>query len=306
MTEKQSKQNVALVLSSGGARGITQIGIIRELEARGYNITSISGASIGALVGGLYATGSMDEYADWVRQMNRMDVISHMDIVLGNSGFIKGDKVFRAMDSWLDGRNIEDLKIDYTAVATDLLNHEEVVFDKGSLKDAIRASVSVPYFVAPLQKDKRLLFDGGIINPIPLNRVKRNDGDIMIAVNLCAHMKDYEPLEIQEKSEKLISDKWHFESLKRKLWPSFISRLEHSKQDHDTKVKYMEIINKTADVMMESLCEYSIQATPPDVTINIPHDLCSTFEFNKSERLIEFGRKRAVEVLDEFERLKMS
>ncbi|MBI9033091.1 MAG: patatin-like phospholipase family protein [Bacteroidales bacterium] len=294
-------KNVALVLSSGGARGITQIGIIRELEARGYNITSISGASIGALVGGLYATNSMDEYADWVRKMNRMDVISHMDFVLGNKGFIKGIKVFKHMDSWLDGRKIEDLKIDYTAVATDLLNHEEVVFDKGPLKDAIRASISVPYFVAPLEKDHRLLFDGGIINPIPLNRVKRNPGDILIAVNLCAHIKDPKPLEPVLELEPVNNDKWHFETLKKKLWPSFISGQEHTKQDHETKVKYFEIINKTADVMMESLCQYALEAYPPEVTINIPHELCSTFEFNKSELLIEYGRESARQALDIYE-----
>ena len=118
-------KNVALVLSGGGARGMAHIGVIEILKARGYNITSIAGTSIGSLIGGLYATNHLNDYKEWVCTLDKSDIFNLMDFQLSSDGFLKGKKVFSQMGKWLDGVLIEDLSIPYVAVATDILTDKK-------------------------------------------------------------------------------------------------------------------------------------------------------------------------------------
>ena len=175
------KKNVALVLSGGGARGIAHIGVIEELEKQGFDIKSISGTSMGALVGGVYAVGKMQEYKNWICTLDKFDVFKLVDFTFSTQGLVKGDRVINKMKEFIPDINIEDLKIYYAATATDISRKEEVVFTKGSLYEAVRASISIPTVFTPVKTENSLLVDGGVINNVPINHVKRTKDDIIIA-----------------------------------------------------------------------------------------------------------------------------
>ena len=168
MAELAKTKNVALALSSGGARGLAHIGAIEELEAHGYHISSIAGCSMGALIGGVYAAGKLNEFREWMKTIDRKKMLGLIDFSLSLNHFVKGKRIIEAIMEFVPDVNIEDLPIPYCAVATDLKAGKEVLFNKGSLFEAIRASISLPSFYEPVQRDDMILIDGGVINPIPL------------------------------------------------------------------------------------------------------------------------------------------
>ena len=145
------KQDVALVLSSGGPRGWAYIGAIEELESRGYNITSVAGTSIGSLIGGIYAAGRLEDLKEWLFSLDAWKVFTLMDLSISKNHLVKGDKVIQAIREVVPDINIEDMPIPYRAIAADLYTGEEVIFDRGNLFDAIRASISIPSLFRPVK-----------------------------------------------------------------------------------------------------------------------------------------------------------
>ena len=180
----KTKKNIALVLSSGGARGIAQIGAINELEKNGFNITSISGSSIGSLIGGIYAMGKLEEFSAWVSSLNRLVVFSIMDFTLSTHGVLKVEKLFRIMEKDFPDILIENLNIPYVAMATDVANNKEVKFTPGSIYKAIRASIALPALIKPVHDSDQILVDGGVLNPIPIRQIQRTPDDILVVINL--------------------------------------------------------------------------------------------------------------------------
>ena len=177
-------KDVALVLSSGGPRGWAYIGAIEELISRGYNITSVAGTSIGSLVGGIFAAGKLEEVKEWLFTLDAWKVFSLMDLSISKNHLMKGDKVIGALKEIVPEVNIEDLKIPYRAVAADLYTGEEVIFDRGPLFDAVRASISIPSLFRPVKYGFRTLVDGGIVNTMPIDRAVRHEGDILVAFDV--------------------------------------------------------------------------------------------------------------------------
>jgi NTE family protein len=180
----KKRKTVALTLGSGGARGYAHIGAIEVLVERGYEIIAISGCSMGALIGGVFAAGKMQDYKDWVTGLGQFDILKLLDVTFGSSGAIRGEKIFSVVREMLGDTRIEDLPIAYTAVATDLLAHKEIWFQEGPLDQAIRASVAIPSVVTPLVLDGRVLVDGALLNPLPIVPTISSHADIVMAVNL--------------------------------------------------------------------------------------------------------------------------
>ena len=165
---------------------MAHIGVIEEIIKSGYHITSISGTSIGSLIAGVYASGKTGEFKEWVTHITKLDVFKFMDFAISKSGFIKGEKIFNTLKKFILDTNIEDLPIPYVAVAVDIKNHKEVVFRSGPLRKAIRASVSIPTVLKPVFLNDLELVDGGVLNPLPIDCIKRTDGDLLIVVDLGA------------------------------------------------------------------------------------------------------------------------
>jgi len=186
------KKRVALVLGSGGARGYAHIGVIEEIERRGYDIACIAGCSMGAVVGGIYAAGKLDEYRRWIESLDYLDVLRLVDVSF-RLGAIRGEKVFGQIRKIVGEVNIEDLRIPYTDVATDLTNQQEIWFQEGCLHQAMRASAAIPSLFTPVMQGNRMLVDGGILNPLPIVPVVSSHCDLIIAVNLNAtNQKQYQ------------------------------------------------------------------------------------------------------------------
>lgn len=176
-------KRVALVLGSGGARGYAHIGVIEEIEKRGYEISCIAGCSMGAVVGGIYSAGKLAQYREWIESLDYLDVLRLVDVSF-RLGAIRGEKVFGQIRKIVGDVNIEDLRIPYTAVATDLTNQQEIWFQEGCLHQAMRASAAIPSLFTPVMQGNRMLVDGGLLNPLPIVPVVSSHCDLIIAVNL--------------------------------------------------------------------------------------------------------------------------
>ena len=274
--KKEESKEVALVLSTGGARGLAHIGAIDQLTEAGYHIHSVAGTSMGALIGGMYAAGKLEKFKEWMTTIDRRKVLSLLDFSLSLNHVVKGDRIINAMMEVVPDMNIEDLDIPYCAIATDAVTGTEVVFNKGSLYEAIRASISLPLFFDPVKKGNRILIDGGLINPLPLNRVERREGDLLVAVDVSGH------------------DYWgQQQTLKR------FHRRRSKLFTRRNKVNYLSLLVRASSLMirqnsllMESIC-------PPDVLIDIQMNRYDGMDFDKSERLVEIGRRMTAKTLSE-------
>ncbi|MHC3993527.1 patatin-like phospholipase family protein [Thiomicrolovo sp. ZZH C-3] len=276
-------KKVSLVLGSGGARGYVHIGVIEALEAKGYEIISVSGCSMGALVGGLYACGRLAEYKEWVQGLEPLDVASLLDLAWDKRGIMSGTKVFERLDDLIGAQAIEELPIRFTAVASDLNRGKEVWFQSGDLLSAIRASIAIPSVFTPVELDGMLLVDGGVLNPLPVAPTMRDRSDLTIAVNL------YGPDAEQEEQAVAARYDSFAERLASKAKNAIKERLRRQEQAH-----IFSILDQSFDTMQRSLTQYRIGGYPPDIMITLPKNICSTFDFHKAAPLIEAGR-RAVE-----------
>ncbi|WP_312936353.1 patatin-like phospholipase family protein [Pseudomonas sp.] len=191
-------KRVALVLGSGGARGYAHIGVIEEIERRGYDIACVAGCSMGAVIGGVYAAGKLDEYRHWIESLDYLDVLRLVDVSF-RLGAIRGDKVFGQIRKIVGEINIEQLRIPYTAVAADLTHQQEIWFQEGCLHQAMRASAAIPSLFTPVQQGNRMLVDGGILNPLPIVPVVSSHCDLIIAVNLNATNQNHYQLPVIER-----------------------------------------------------------------------------------------------------------
>ena len=285
-------KNISLVLSGGGARGIVHIGVIEELEKQGFNIHAIAGTSMGSVVGGIYAAGNLNKFKEWILNLDKLDVFKLIDFTLINSGFVKGDKIFNELKKFIPEINIEDLNIDYFAIATDLTNRKEVVFNEGNLLKAIRASVSIPSVFTPVKKDQAILVDGGVINNIPINHAKRIDQDILIAVNVNADI----PLPIQKKNKEEETQSF-YKSLNKKFNDNLHKLLLNEKKND---LGNFDIMNSSYEMMRDELVRLSLKINPPDILIETPRDICSIYDFYKASELIEIGKKATIQCLKDY------
>lgn len=289
---KRSK-NVALVLSSGGARGLAHIGVINTLEKHGYNITSIAGTSMGALVGGLYATGQLKVYEDWAKSLDKRSVLRLVDLTISANGLVKGDKIINELESLIPNRNIEDLDIPFCAVATDILNEKEIVFETGNLYDAIRASISIPTVFKPYKIGDVQLVDGGVVNPIPINRVSRMKKDKLIVADVNARSTLEVPVvkavtlkKNQPENIALTEDEEYERQILKKLKHRLSNIIPSGSED---RIGYFNLINKSTSLMLHVISEYSLLKNPPDLLINIPRGVYGTYDFYKAADIIQFG-----------------
>lgn len=302
MKTSSKSKNVALVLSSGGARGLAHIGVIDELQARGYNITSIAGSSMGALVGGLFAAGKINEFKDWVITLNKKDVILLIDFTLTTKGFVKGDKVFERMRklNLIPDINIENLPIPYVAVAVDIINNKEYIFQSGSLSKAIRASISIPSVFTPVSLNNGLLVDGGVLNPLPLKLVKRNPSDLLVAVDLNS-LNAYDKPKLPKKKNSTENQNERFAALIQK-WDELFghnnSKSTKEKKEAPISIGYFDVLMRSVLLMQSKLTAYSTELTPPDVLVPISKDSSTVFEFYKAEELIAYGKEMCAKALD--------
>lgn len=289
MTDQMKTKDVALVLSSGGARGLAHIGAIEELESHGYHISSIAGCSMGALIGGVYAAGKLKEFREWMKTIDRKKMIELTDFSFSINHLAKGTRIIEAIMEFVPDMAIEDLPVPYCAVATDLKAGREVVFNKGSLFEAIRASISMPSFYKPVQRDGMVLIDGGILNPIPLNRVKRQKKDILVGIDVSGH--DYKAQ--WDEMHRLIEMQKQDTSLKSKILDMLIP--------DNIEFNYYTVLSRTSSLMIRQNSILMAKLMNPDILVDIQMNRYGTFDFDKSEKLVAIGKQKTSLAIDKYE-----
>ena len=284
-SDESSRNDVALVLSSGGARGLAHIGAIEELEAGGYRIRSVAGCSMGALIGGVYAAGKLGEFREWMKTIDRRKMLRLTDFSLSLTHLAKGNRIIEAIMEVVPDIAIEDLPVPYSAVAPDLKGGREVVFDKGSLFEAIRASISLPSFYAPVLRDDMILIDGGVVNPIPLNRVKRHAGDLLVGVDVSGN--DYKTK--WEEMHRLNEWQKSSKSLKAKILDMLIP--------DNIEFNYYTVLSRASSLMIRQNSLLMAKLMKPDILVDIQMSRYGTFDFDKSEKIIEIGRQKTSQAI---------
>ncbi|HLN76588.1 MAG TPA: patatin-like phospholipase family protein [Nocardioidaceae bacterium] len=313
---------VALALGSGGARGYAHIGVIAALEERGYDIVSISGTSMGALVGGLHAAGKLDGYSDWVTDLNHRDLIRLLDPSIKAPGVIRADKILARVSELLDGARIEELPIPFTAVATDLIARREVWFQQGPVDVAIRASIALPSIITPVMLNGRLLADGGLMNPIPIAPMASTNADLTVAVSLAGDPEGQSGrAAVSESAEPRPAEEWmeRFRRTAAQVLDRDVVRLVTSKfgaarsttpgnaaEEVEEEIfgalppglRTLDMMELSLDTMQSVVTRYRLAGYPPDLLITIPKNACRALDFHKAAEMIPLGRKLALEALD--------
>ena len=285
-----SRPTVALALGAGGAKGLAHIGVIEEIEAAGYEISAIAGSSMGALIGGIYAMGKLDVYRDWVSTLAKLDVLRLLDWTFTGGGLIKGEKIIGTLRELIGDVHIEDLPLAYTAVATDLEREREVWLTRGSLFEAIRASIAIPTIFRPHRVAGQLLLDGALLNPVPVTPLIRERADYLFAVSVDGPAEGARPdpaVAVDDENHRGRLGEWL-----GKLLPA------GNGTPREAMPGALELLNQSMDLMQANLSRLRLAAYAPDLLIQMPRDVSTAFEFYRAKELIELGRDRAREALN--------
>ncbi|EGV19063.1 patatin-like phospholipase family protein [Thiocapsa marina] len=304
---QQEPKTLSLALGSGGARGLAHIGIIEWLTEHGYRIGSISGASMGALVGGIYAAGELDAYKHWVCALRRGDVLRFVDLAFSGAGLIKGDRIIDALRSMVGEHSIQDLGMSYTAVATDIDRQREVWISEGPLFDAVRASIAVPGVFTPHYYRGLTLVDGGLLNPVPIAPTFRDFTDLTVAVNLNAQPIGPDVSADEEKAaaplkETPASMNAHGETSSERSYQERIRQFledigESLAGGDEEQIGVFDLTLRSFETMQNAIAAIKLAAYRPDVVINVPRDACSAHEFHRAQELIALGYRLTEEAM---------
>ncbi|MFV2058991.1 MAG: patatin-like phospholipase family protein [Thiohalomonadales bacterium] len=288
---EHKKKTVSLVLGSGGARGLAHIGVIHWLIENDYIIRSISGTSIGALIGGIYAAGKLDTYTHWAKALEKIDVIGLLDLSFRGTGLLKGERIIRIMKDMIGDVNIEDLPIAFTAIATDIQHQKEVWINRGPMFDAIRASIAVPTVFTPHEYMGMQLLDGSLVNPVPIAPTLNDKTDLTIAVNLSGKARNQSDI---KKQIVPVNGNGYKEKIKK-----FVSGLQPKQESGEVyDFTLYEIIAKSMDTMLTRITRLQLAAYTPDVLISIPVNAASIYEFYRANELIELGYQKTKQVFE--------
>lgn len=286
---KSQRRDVALVLSSGGARGLAHIGAIDSLQEHGFNITSVAGTSFGSIVAGMYAMGKLDEFKEFMQTIDKKAIRRYTDYSISLSYFVKGERIIEEMKKFAPDRNIEDLPIPFTCVATDWKAGKEYVFRKGSIWQAIRASISVPGMFAPVELDNHILIDGGITNPLPLDRVARTKADLLVGVNVSGH--DYGSIWERRHAAKA-------RQIRNSKALQFLNKVLPGVTGFD--LNYFSLLDQTVSISISQNARRAILLNKPDILVDIPMRRFGGSDYDKYEQISRVGHQKTDKALDKF------
>ena len=306
-------KRVALALGSGGARGYAHIGVIAELDSRGYEIVGVAGSSMGALVGGLHAAGALDEFTAWATTLTQRALLRLLDPSISAAGVLRAGKSLDAVREMLGDKTIEELPIPYTAVATDLIAGKSVWLQRGPIDAAIRASIAIPGVIAPHLLDGRLLADGGILDPLPMAPIAAVNADLTIGVSLfraetvgtADDTVDPELTPTRERLNKLVrntSALWERfgTGAETTLFPAEPDEddIDDARQTTIPKLGGFAVMNRTIEIAQAALARHQMATYPPDLLIEVPRTACRSMDFHRAGEVIQLGRDLTARALD--------
>lgn len=294
---------IGLVLGSGGARGLAHIGVLKILEKNNIRANMIVGTSIGAFVGAFYSAGtSISEMERLSLSIDKKFIAKMLIPSISTSGFFDVEQIREYLNMFFGDIKIEDLKIPFTAIATDITTGEEILHTKGSLVNAILTSIAIPGIFKPVLYKQRYMVDGGLVNPLPVSVAKKLGAELVIAVQVLP-----EPTNIRTK-KKNISQSWRaniFEDFMKKFnilsRNKNISKKEAQELFFQSYPSIIQTLRQSLSIMENKILELHLKNNPADILIKPRIEQFDLFEFYKAKEIIAAGEKATTEIISRIE-----
>lgn len=302
MTNLKDRPKIGLALGGGVARGWAHIGAVRALIRAGYHPDIICGTSIGALVGGFYLAGHLDELEQWARDLNRRRMISYLDVVTRGSGLIAGNRLEKLLREYINGVTIEDLDRPFAAVTTELATGHEIWLQEGSLVDAIRASYALPGVFTPVRNDRRWLIDGALVNPVPVSVCRALGARLVIGVTLNYDAFGKGNAQAQGSIEQLdhggfSEDRYSNKIVKERRTSPQRMMMRQLFGSGQNAPGVGSVMLSSLNIIMDRLSRARMAGDPPDVLISPRVGHVSLLEFDRAAELIKLGEEAVEEML---------
>jgi NTE family protein len=301
---KNKPKKIGLALGSGAAKGISQIGILKVLDEIGIKPDIIAGTSMGALIGSLYAGGmNAREIQELTLGIDKKEIRKLFKVTLDGPGFINGQFIDEYLDEILPSKNIQDLKTPFGCCACNILDGREIIFSKGSLSDAVRASISIPGILTPHKLGDLTLVDGGLVNPVPVSICRQMGADFVIAVNVlntpCLKNKVYDfPDRVREIRDKVDLNKADKLNEKIKLFITkeietfeLTAKRIGSLLNLNDEISILNIISQTYLIGESNLSKFRLSTDKPDILVEPNMRGVRHFDFDKAYEAILIGEK---------------
>ena len=300
--KKQLK--IGLALGGGAARGWSHIGVIRALEKAKIPIHCIAGTSIGALIGGVYASGKLDELEELAINLNWRQVMGYLDMAYSKNGLLDGKKVKKLLSSQFTKKSIQQASVPFIAIATDLDKGKEIKLKSGNLVEAIRASISIPGIFTPVKYGKRYLVDGGLVNPVPVNVARQMGADIVIAVDLNKEIAGRTIRKVSksvkiDKSKNIVLRK--LESAYQTVEDSVAKKIDKWLNSKEPNI--FDVIGNSINIMQHKIAKENLLTDPPDILIQPKLGPVKLFDFHRAEAIIKIGEAEAKKYIKSIENL---
>jgi NTE family protein len=274
---------IGIALGGGGAKGFAHIGVLKALTEAGIEFDFVSGTSIGALVGAVYAARRLDSLERLSKRYGMTDIPFLLGPTWPSRGLFSGSYVERLLNETVPVRNIEDLGKPYAAVSVDLNKAEVVTFTEGPLTMAVRASMSIPGLLTPVAHDDMLLVDGGVLEPVPVRAVRSMGAELVVAVDLLSNLSTAG--EGEEKTAASFTD--YMRSIAEKFYIEgiFDARTEEAKFN----LSLIEIVQRSSIIAQRRLTEYSFGENSPNIIIDPPLSHIKVLDFHRGEHIMKLG-----------------
>jgi len=300
---KAARPKIGLALGGGAARGWAHIGVIKALVANGIVPDIITGTSMGALVGGVWAAGKLDQLEAWTRGINKRRILGLMDFRLGGAGLISGGRLAELLSKNLGPLSIEQLPVRYAAIATEMGTGHEIWLTQGNLIDAMRASYAMPGIFSPVKVAGRWLMDGALVNPIPVSAARALGARVVIAVNLHAEIfgrgtviqnhglgEDRPAAIAVEVGSKRFGSMFRIDQLIRRQFFG---------EPNDGPRGISSVMVDAFNITQDRIARSRLAGEPPDVMISPKLGRIGLFEFDQATRAIELGEQATERTLSD-------
>lgn len=308
MSENSSQENdqntpqrppgIAIALGGGMARGFAHIGVLNVLERHGIRPDIVAGTSIGAVAGAAYLAGKLDDLEEWALSLNRLKILSYLDLRVRSAGLIGGKRLMSLLESHFSDMNIEDFKHPFITIATDLVTGHEVWLRRGPVIEAVRASFALPGVFPPVERNHRFLVDGALVNPVPISACQAMGARMTIGVDLHADIigkaaKGEQPYQtvagfdlFNEKDVPKEEQKKHSNSLSRRLF-----------RREENSPSLFGVMVSSLGIMQDRMTRSRLAGEPPDIHIKPQIGHIGLMEFEKASELIDAGEAAAIKAL---------
>ncbi len=290
---------LGIALGGGGAKGFAHLGFLKALRNAGIEFDVVAGTSIGALVGAVYAAGSLDQLEQMAVKISLKDIPLLMSPAWSKKGIFSGKSALDLLNDFIVVENIEELPKKFAAVSADLMDGTPVIFTSGDVRQAVRASISIPAVFTPVMADNRVLVDGGLVEPVPVEICREMGADLVVAVDLFGDAVECEPTpDVIEEPEETTRPGGFSSSLN--YLNSISSKLQLTEwfrgdpNDPHRSINIIDVVEGTLAVSQRLLTAYRLCEHPPDILIQPAVKEIGLLDFHRGAPAITIGEKAAV------------